>query len=107
MDDVDHLRRLCVNDPQVGRTAGRLWIDATDARTRAMVVLSALVAIDAPQPSIHAAVDDAITAGVTTREIIGLLDGLVPVIGLPRVVAVAPRLAAALGHGEDLTLDLR
>lgn len=106
MDELDRLRRFCINDPRLPEDDGELWRSDLDARTRTLVRLAVLVAIDASEPSMHAAVDDAIATGVTTREVIGLLDGLVPLVGLPRVVAAAPRLAVALGHGQDLSLDM-
>lgn len=106
MDEITHLRRLCVNDPLLATDAGGLWAAAVDDRTRALVTLGALVAVGASDPSVRAAVDDAITAGASTAQIVAVLDGLISVVGLPRVVAAAPMLAAALGHGEDITLDL-
>lgn len=106
MDEITHLRRLCVNDPLLATDAGALWTATVDDRTRALVTLGALVSVGASDPSVRAAVDDAITAGASTAQIVAVLDGLVSVIGLPRVVAAAPMFAAALGHGEDITLDL-
>lgn len=104
MDDLDLLRRLCINDADV-TDAGHLWRASIDPLTRAMVQLAALVSVNAVEPSIHSATDDAIAAGATTRQLIALLDGLVPVVGLPRVVAAAPRLAMALGYDADQLFD--
>ena len=102
MDDVERLRRFCVDDPDLTGVPGAQWSDALDDRTIALVRIGALIATSAPAASMRSAVDDAVTAGVTLHEIVAVLEGLVGVVGLPRTVAAAPRIAAALGYGEDL-----
>ncbi|WP_194397356.1 carboxymuconolactone decarboxylase family protein [Microbacterium atlanticum] len=102
MDDVDRLRRFCVDDPALAADPGGSWSGALDVRTAALVRMGALIATDAPAASIRSAVDEAVTAGVTLHEIVAVLEGMVSVVGLPRVVAAAPRIAAALGYGDDL-----
>lgn len=107
MDEVELLRRFCTNDPDLGEAAGALWSSTLDGRTAALVRIGALVAVAAPEPSLRQAVDDAITAGASSAQIIAVLDGMVDVVGLPRAVAAAPRIAGALGHGDDLVPDER
>jgi 4-carboxymuconolactone decarboxylase len=103
VDDVERLRRFCVDDPALATEPGApWWSGALDARTVALVRMGALIATDAPAASIRSAVDDAVAAGVTLHEIVAVLEGMVSVVGLPRVVAAAPRIAAALGYGDDL-----
>jgi 4-carboxymuconolactone decarboxylase len=102
VDDVERLRRFCVDDPALAGESGAPWSGALDARTVALVRMGALIATDAPAASIRSAVDDAVAAGVTLHEIVAVLEGMVSVVGLPRVVAAAPRIAAALGYGDDL-----
>lgn len=102
MDDVERLRRFCVDDPALPGGSGTPWSDALDDRTIALVRIGALIATSAPAASMRSAVDEAVTAGVTVREIVAVLEGLVGVVGLPRTVAAAPRIAVALGYGEDL-----
>lgn len=102
MDDVERLRRFCIDDPALSGASGARWSDALDAHTVALVRIGALIATTAPAASIRSAVDEAVTAGVTLHEIVAVLDGLVSVVGLPRAVAAAPRIAAALGYGDDL-----
>jgi alkylhydroperoxidase/carboxymuconolactone decarboxylase family protein YurZ len=105
MDDVERLRRFCVDDvPLEGGSAGP-WSEALDARTVALIRIGALIATSAPPASMRSAVDEAVAAGVTVHEIVAVLDGLVGVVGLPRAVAAAPRIAVALGYGEDLVPD--
>ncbi|WP_194409544.1 carboxymuconolactone decarboxylase family protein [Microbacterium cremeum] len=105
VDAMELLRRFCIDDPRVEGTSGGAWAQALDSRTAALVRLGALITASAPTASMRSAVDDAITAGVSVGEIIGVLDGMVAIAGLPRVVAAAPRIAAALGYDEELSPD--
>lgn len=105
MDDVERLRRFCVDDPALAADAGARWSDAFDTRTVALLRIAAMIAAAAPTASMRSAVDEAVAAGVSLHEIVAVLDGMVGVVGLPRAVAAAPRIAAALGYGEDLVAD--
>jgi alkylhydroperoxidase/carboxymuconolactone decarboxylase family protein YurZ len=42
-----------------------------------------------------------VNAGATAAEIVDVLVGVIPVVGLPAVVAAAPKLAMALGYDTD------
>jgi 4-carboxymuconolactone decarboxylase len=77
---------------------------ALDAKTLALVHLAATVAVGGALASFGAEVDAAVAAGATTDEIVDVLVGVVPVVGLPRVVAAAPLLALALGYDTDEAL---
>ena len=44
-------------------------------------------------------------AGATAAEIVDVLVGVVPIVGLPCVVAAAPKLAMALGYDVDDALE--
>ncbi len=44
-------------------------------------------------------------AGASAAEIVDVLIGVVPVVGLPSVVAAAPNLAMALGYDTDDALE--
>ena len=105
IDALELLRRFCVDDPRVEGSAGENWSHVIDPRTAALVRIGALIAASAPTASMRTAVDDAITAGISVREIVGVLDGMVSVAGRPRAVAAAPRIAAALGYEEEFTSD--
>jgi alkylhydroperoxidase/carboxymuconolactone decarboxylase family protein YurZ len=102
MDDVERLRRFCVDHPALADDAAGHWSDALDPHTVALIRIGALIATAAPAASMRTAVDEAVAAGVSLHEIIAVLDGLVADVGLPRAVAAAPRIAAALGYGEDI-----
>ncbi|NLP84524.1 hypothetical protein HF576_11755 [Microbacterium sp. CFH 90308] len=105
MDDIDRLRLYCVDAPELVADAGSLWHGALDPRTSALVRIGALIAAAAPAASMRSAVEDAVSAGVSVREIVAVLDGMVELVGLPRAVAAAPRIAAALGYADDLLPD--
>jgi 4-carboxymuconolactone decarboxylase len=68
-----------------------------DPRTFALVKVAALMALDAPPASYLWQVGNAIDAGATAQDLVGLLLALAPQIGGPRVVAAAPELMVALG----------
>lgn len=68
-----------------------------DERAFALVKLAALVAVDAPPASYTWQVANALAAGVSARDILGMLFAIAPQVGGPRVVAAAPELMLALG----------
>ena len=108
MDYMDRLRWLSINDGRlVGGIDGELESAELDPKTLALVRLAALVAVGGAVPSYGAAADAAVNAGGTADEIVDVLVGVVPVAGLPRVVAAAPMLAVALGFDVDEALELQ
>jgi alkylhydroperoxidase/carboxymuconolactone decarboxylase family protein YurZ len=72
-----------------------------DPKTLALVRLAALVGVGGAVPSYGAQTDAAVSAGATAAEIVDVLVSVIPIIGLPRVVAAAPKLAMALGYDTD------
>jgi alkylhydroperoxidase/carboxymuconolactone decarboxylase family protein YurZ len=108
VDYTDLLRRLSLHDERVAAAllstahAPPSGVDGSlDPRTLALVRLAALVAVGGAVPSYGAQADAAVNAGATVDEIVDVLVGVIPVIGLPRVVAAAPKLGLALGHDVD------
>jgi 4-carboxymuconolactone decarboxylase len=108
LDYTDLLRRLSLHDQRAvthvlgGASTESLEREQTlDPRTLALARIAALVAVDGAVPSYGALADDAVDAGATAGEIVDVLLGVIPIVGLPRVVAAAPRLALALGHDID------
>jgi alkylhydroperoxidase/carboxymuconolactone decarboxylase family protein YurZ len=102
LDHIERLRRLAINDARITNAQGDcLESGELDPKTLALVRLAALVAIDGAVPSYGAQADDAVSAGATASEIVDVLVGILPVVGLPRVVAAAPKLALALGYDTD------
>ena len=102
MDYTDRLRRLAINDAQLADDLGTgVQGSELDAKTLALVRLAALVAVGGAQPSYGALVDAAVTAGASADEIVDVVFGVAPVVGLPSLVAAAPNLAMALGYDLD------
>lgn len=103
VDYLDHLRRLSIDAEQhPGADLDAVASPAVDPKMRALLTLAALVAVSAPSASIGKGVDDAVSAGAGTAEIVDVLDVVMPYVGRPRVVKAAPKIAAALGIDLDL-----
>jgi 4-carboxymuconolactone decarboxylase len=105
MDYIDRLRRLAINDSDlVEDTAGcdKDWLEPIlDPRTLALVRLAALVAVGGAVPSYSAQADAAVDAGASAAEAVDVLVAVLPLVGRPRVVAAAPKLAMAMGYDTD------
>ena len=113
MDHVEILRRLAINDEhlldELLGAAGDEWDTpqpdrALDPRTLALVRLAALAAVGGAVSSYGSQADAAVNAG-RAAEMVDVLVGVVPVVGIPCVVAAAPKLALALGYDSDEALD--
>jgi alkylhydroperoxidase/carboxymuconolactone decarboxylase family protein YurZ len=68
-----------------------------DDRSYALVKLAALIALDAPPASYLWQVGNAIDAGVSPADLVGVLIAIAPQVGGPKLVAAAPELMVALG----------
>jgi alkylhydroperoxidase/carboxymuconolactone decarboxylase family protein YurZ len=67
-----------------------------DPRTFALVRLASLISVGAPSASFAWQVAMARESGVSASDIAGVLVAVAPTAGLPRVVAAAPEIKAAL-----------
>ena len=108
LDYTELLRRLAINDARIAEChigGAGVASGALDPKTSALVRLAALVAVGGAVPSFGAQADAAVSAGATSDEIVDVLVGLVPIVGLPRVVEAAPKLAMALGYDTDDDLE--
>jgi 4-carboxymuconolactone decarboxylase len=108
VDYIERLRRLAINDAGFERAlpdGADIDPQELDTKTMALVRLAALVAVGGAVPSFGARADAAVSAGATASEIVDVLVGVIPVVGLPRVVAAAPTLAMALGYDTDDVFD--
>lgn len=75
-----------------------------DPRSFSMVKIAALVALDAPSASYQWQVQNAVAAGVSPKDILGVLFAIAPQVGGPKVMAAAPEIMLALGlplHGDS------
>jgi 4-carboxymuconolactone decarboxylase len=96
------LAELALGDPELLEKALGLrqeWQQDSglDPRSYALVKVAVLIALDAPPASYLWQVGNAIDAGVTAQELIGVLRAIMPQVGLPKIVAAAPELMVALG----------
>jgi 4-carboxymuconolactone decarboxylase len=108
VDYTDRLRRLAINDERLAEEdLGELGAghEGLDPKTLALVRVAALVAVGGAEPSFGSHTDAAVSAGATPAEIVDVLVGIIAVVGLPRVVAAAPKMAMALGYDVDEALD--
>ena len=103
----DRLRRLAFNDQVLLDELLGVTYDPSelDQRSLALVRLAALIAVDGPDPSFGEQTDAALSAGATTDEIVAVLIGVTAVVGVPRVVSAAPKVALALGLDVDSLVD--
>ena len=108
LDYTERLRRLAINDAQLAEDCVRraaVEFEELDPKTLALVRLAALVAVGGAVPSYGAQADAAVDAGATAAEIVDVLVAVTPVVGLPHVVAAAPKLAMALGYDTNDALE--
>jgi alkylhydroperoxidase/carboxymuconolactone decarboxylase family protein YurZ len=105
----DKLLRLTLNDDALAADILTMHqetgVQGLDPRTCALVRLGALHAIGAAQGSYGCSVDASLAAGASVEEIVDSLLAVAPMIGLPRAVAAAPELAAALGFDVESALE--
>jgi 4-carboxymuconolactone decarboxylase len=108
VDYTDHLRLLALNDPAyVEQLAEHGDLAAAELETKmlALARLGALIATGGAVPSYCAETDAALDAGATPAEVVAVLIGVAPVVGMPCIVAAAPNLALALGYDTDVALE--
>jgi alkylhydroperoxidase/carboxymuconolactone decarboxylase family protein YurZ len=104
VDDAtrDALTGLALGDVEVLESALELreaWQERSglDPRAFSLVKIAALIAVDAPPASYLWQVSNALDAGATPNEILGVMRAVAPQVGGPRVVAAAPEIMVALG----------
>jgi alkylhydroperoxidase/carboxymuconolactone decarboxylase family protein YurZ len=99
------LTGLAVSDPDLllaGLEARTQWQEKSglDPRSYSLVKIAALIAMDAPPASYQWQVGNALAAGCTPQELLGVLRAVAPQVGGPKVVAAAAELMVALGLPE-------
>ena len=104
--DVDRIERLLcrlsLHDERSVRAAlADPQLSGLDPKVQALVGLGALLSVDAATVSVRLAVELADREGASPDEILGVLLAVAPAIGHARTVAVAPRLALALGYDVE------
>jgi alkylhydroperoxidase/carboxymuconolactone decarboxylase family protein YurZ len=84
-------------DVLAAMTAASVERSTLDPQTLLLVRLAALVAVDAPPLSYLVNLRVAGELGITTAEVEGVLAAVAPVVGAPRVVAAAGKIARGVG----------
>jgi alkylhydroperoxidase/carboxymuconolactone decarboxylase family protein YurZ len=105
----DALRRLTIGDPAlIGALTNPAQpgpgVQRLDDRTEALLRIGALVALDAPQASYVAAVGAADRAGVQPEELVAVLAAVAEAVGSARLIAAAPRIAAAARYEIEASI---
>jgi alkylhydroperoxidase/carboxymuconolactone decarboxylase family protein YurZ len=80
-----------------GMTAASIEASSLDAQTLMLVRIAALVATDAPPVSYLLNLDAAGEIGVTSDHVEGVLAAVAPIVGAPRVMSAAGKMARAVG----------
>ena len=103
MDYTERLRSLAVNNARFVNEAHLSGVenDGLDPKSLALVRLGGLVAVGGAVPSYGELSDAAVSAGASANDIVDVLVGLIPIVGLPCVVAAAPKIALALGYDVE------
>ena len=86
-----------VLDTLADMTAASLARSSLDARELMLVRIAALIAVDAPPASYLANAGVAQQSGVTADDLQGVMIGIAPVVGAPRVISAAGKILRALG----------
>jgi alkylhydroperoxidase/carboxymuconolactone decarboxylase family protein YurZ len=86
-----------VLDALADLTAASLAHNSLAPRELMLVRLAALIAVDAPPASYLANAGAAEESGVTADDIQGVMIGVAPVVGSPRVVSASGNILRALG----------
>jgi alkylhydroperoxidase/carboxymuconolactone decarboxylase family protein YurZ len=108
-DYKECLRRLAVRDDALiasmlaNEPSRDEW--GLDARSRALVRVSATVAVGSGQASYQHVVERALAAGATPDQIVGTLVAVMSLTGVPRAITGASKLALALGYDVDAALE--
>ena len=98
----DMLGALALGDPDLVAAGMEMRTElreksGLDERSYALVKLAAIMALDAPPTSYLWQVANALEAGATPEDLLGVLIAIAPQIGGPRLTAAAPELMVALG----------
>jgi alkylhydroperoxidase/carboxymuconolactone decarboxylase family protein YurZ len=98
----DALAGLALGDPELlgeGLELRAEWQAGSglDSRSFSLVKIAALIALDAPPASYLWQVSNALEAGATPEDLVGVLHAIAPQVGGPKIISAAPELMVALG----------
>lgn len=101
MSYEDRLRRLAVHgvertgDDDPGR---RVHSSTLDPKTLALARLAALIAVGGAVASYSEVTDAAVSLDASPDDCVDVLVDIVEIVGVPRIMEAAPKLALALGY---------
>lgn len=106
----DAFRSLTIGDPGflavvAGAEGGAPAVPHLDGRSEALLRLSALVALDAPESSYRGVVDAALRAGARLEDFLAVLAAVAGTVGSARIMSAAPRIALAAGYDVEAALE--
>ena len=99
---ADQASETPVLDLLANMTAASIEATTLDSQTLMLVRIAALVATDAPPASYLMNLGAATDLGIGAEEVQGVLAGVAPIVGTPKVVAAAGNIVRALGLALDL-----
>ena len=92
-----------VLDTLADMTAASIARSSLPPRDFMLARLAAMIAVDAPPASYLFSAEPAAELGITADDIQGVMIGVAPVVGAPRVVAAAGNIMRALGLAIAVT----
>jgi 4-carboxymuconolactone decarboxylase len=88
----------------ISRPDGYARGEGLEPEVDALVQLSALVALDAPEALCRVAVGYALEAGASAEDIVATLVAVSTIVGQARIVSAAPAIALGIGYDVDALL---
>ena len=103
------LHNLVINDRRLlARLNGPDPADpecALDDKSAALVRIASLVATDGPVETFRWTVGDALAAGATENEVVGVLLSVAGLVGVARVASTVRKVALAMDYDIDASLE--
>lgn len=97
---------LIIDDPEmVSAVLADGQMENLDSRIETLVKMAVACATDATSITLERVVSDAMDAGASEDEVVGVLVVCGPLIGASRLVRTAPAVAAGLGFDADSQLE--
>lgn len=106
MSFEDRLRRLVIHGFDMPEQRGCIEeTSSQDPKTLALARLAALIAVGGSVSSYSELTDAAVGSDATPDDCVDVLVEIVQIVGVPRVVEAAPKLALALGYDIESALQ--
>jgi hypothetical protein len=111
VDRNELFRRLILGDAShleilIRERAATPAVQRIDPTGEVLLKIGALAATDGSDATWQRTIGEALNIGLTTDQVIDALVVLAPILGATRVVAIAPKLALAVGLDVDAMLEV-